>query len=439
MLPFGLSTAPRVFTRVVRSLIAHLRKLGFKIFAYIDDLLLAGKDYHSLLAQTQLAIRIFQELGFLVNMVKSEPIPSQFPTYLGATLDMRRGLVRPTLLRLESLELFVRNLLKEESAPAIFWLQMLGRMASMKGLVPFSLLNMRRLQFCLQSQWNRTLPLSKEVRLPQSLSACLTWWLDRDNTLRGVPFRDPPTQVVLTTDASNWGWGGHIDDQQVSGTWETAVRSEHINMLELRAVFRSLVHFQSIVSNKTVLVQSDNTTVVAYINRQGGTKSISLCRLALDLFHWLAANNTSLRAAYLPGVQNALADDLSRGRVSPTEWALHRGVVQQIFLILGRPHVDLFASVKNAVLPTFCTRFPQPQAWGTDALRLDLTGMFANAYPPISLLSKVGQVPCKIIQIASTTTGVTPGCPPQVLPIRDNLLFHFQQGESTFLNQRTCT
>ena len=99
VLPFGLSTAPRVFTRVVPSLISHLCKLGFKIFAYIDDLLLEGKDYHSLLAQTQLAIQIFQELGFIVNMVKLEPILSQFPTYLGATLDMHRGLVRSTLLR----------------------------------------------------------------------------------------------------------------------------------------------------------------------------------------------------------------------------------------------------------------------------------------------------------------------------------------------------
>ena len=36
-LPFGLSTAPRVFTRVVQALVAYLRKRGLKLFAYLDN------------------------------------------------------------------------------------------------------------------------------------------------------------------------------------------------------------------------------------------------------------------------------------------------------------------------------------------------------------------------------------------------------------------
>jgi hypothetical protein len=36
-LPFGLSTAPRVFTRVVKALGAFLRRNGIHIFQYLDD------------------------------------------------------------------------------------------------------------------------------------------------------------------------------------------------------------------------------------------------------------------------------------------------------------------------------------------------------------------------------------------------------------------
>ena len=36
-MPFGLSTAPRVFTRVTRSILAHLRRKGILLFAYLDD------------------------------------------------------------------------------------------------------------------------------------------------------------------------------------------------------------------------------------------------------------------------------------------------------------------------------------------------------------------------------------------------------------------
>ena len=49
------------------------------------------------------------------------------------------------------------------------------------------------------------------------------------------------------------------------------VRSKlHINHLELKAVFLALKEFQTLVCNKTVLIAIDNTTVVAYINKEGG-------------------------------------------------------------------------------------------------------------------------------------------------------------------------
>ena len=105
--------------------------------------------------------------------------------------------------------------------------------------------------------------------------------------------------------------------------------------------------------------------------------------------------------------------------------------------------MELFASVKNTVLPTFCMRFRQPQVWGTGALRLDSTGMFANTHPLILLLSKVEQEPCNIILIASTKlvpmTGVTPGShpppsnqgPPAVLVPAGGV--HFSQPENLYL------
>ena len=37
VLPFGLSTSSRTFTRVVKVLVAYLRKRGLKMFSYLDD------------------------------------------------------------------------------------------------------------------------------------------------------------------------------------------------------------------------------------------------------------------------------------------------------------------------------------------------------------------------------------------------------------------
>ena len=43
-LPFGLSTSPRVFTRVTRVIAAHLQWTNVKIFKDIDDWLVIGRS-----------------------------------------------------------------------------------------------------------------------------------------------------------------------------------------------------------------------------------------------------------------------------------------------------------------------------------------------------------------------------------------------------------
>ena len=50
----------------------------------------------------------------------------------------------------------------------------------------------------------------------------------------------------------------------------------HINALQLKAVSLALQRFKD---HQTVLVATDNSTVVAYINKQGGTHSAEMCEL----------------------------------------------------------------------------------------------------------------------------------------------------------------
>ena len=155
-----------------------------------------------------------------------------------------------------------------------------------------------------------------------------------------------------------------------------------------------------------MLVKSDNSTVVSYVNHQGGTSSPQLCLPTQDLLTWCITNDITLSALHLAGKTNVMADALSRGRIIPMgpEWALHPSVVQAVFLRLGRPDVDLFISGLNKHLPVYCTRKPDHKAWATDALSIKWTNMFGYAFPPISFISrvlrKVEAELCKIILIA---------------------------------------
>ena len=87
----------------------------------------------------------------------------------------------------------------------------------------------------------------------------------------------PIPDIQIFTDSSMKGWGAHTLNLEVSGVWSPNERTLHINNLELRAVVLALKHWERVVIGKTILVAIDNSTVVAYINKQGGTVSRSLC------------------------------------------------------------------------------------------------------------------------------------------------------------------
>ena len=155
---------------------------------------------------------------------------------------------------------------------------------------------------------------------------------------------------------------------------------------------------------RAVLVRCDNATVVAYINHQGGTRSGHLCALAWDLIHWCIRHGVTLSAVHVPGEENVTADALSRGWIVPTEWSLLPQVAQSLFLLIDRPHVDLFASRVNNQLPIYCARRSDSSAWQIDALAFQWDGLLAYAFPPFSLiprvLAKIEQENCRVLFIA---------------------------------------
>ena len=287
VLPFGLKDSPWVFTRVVATLVAHLRRLGLRMFYYLDDWLLVAESKELLESHLQTALRWTQDLGFLVNWEKSALVPQRLPSYLGAQLDFPNMLTRPLEHRVLSLQTVIRDLLNRRLATALLWQKFLGHLASFVDLVPHCRLLMRPLQLHLLRFFtpsvdppDRLVPLSPEIRV-----LCRAW-SSPARLLEGKPFAPPPHSLVLTTDASKEGWGAVLHPHQVSGVWSKLESLDHLNALEMRVVLLALQSLESLVLGHSVLIHSDNMTVVSNINHQGGTLFSSLCRLALVLWEW---------------------------------------------------------------------------------------------------------------------------------------------------------
>ena len=171
----------------------------------------------------------------------------------------------------------------------------------------------------------------------------------------------------------------------------------------------ALRDFKDQCQNQTVLVATDNSTVVAYINKQGGTHSAEMCALLWKIMTWCHHYHITLKARHIPGCLNVMADLLSRSnQVQSTEWSLHPQVFKQICQKWFTPHVDLFATHLNHKLPLYVSPIPDLRAWDIDALNIDWTNLMAYAYPPTALLHKVIQ---KIKQCHCLIIVIAPGWP----------------------------
>ena len=153
-----------------------------------------------------------------------------------------------------------------------------------------------------------------------------------------------------------------------------------------------------------MLVATDNSTVVAYINKQGGTHSAEMYALLWKIMTWFHHYQVTLKAIHIPGCLNVMTNLLSRSnQVQSTEWSLHPQMFKQICQMWFSPQVDLFATLLNHKIPLYVFPVPDQNVWDIDAL-----GLIAYAYPPTALLHKVIQ---KIRQSSCLIIVIAPGWP----------------------------
>ncbi|KAL0147294.1 hypothetical protein M9458_057396 [Cirrhinus mrigala] len=271
VLPFGLALSPRTFTKCVDAALAPLRLRGIRILNYIDDWLILAQSEVVAAQHRDVVLAHMKELGLRLNAKKSVLSPSQRTTYLGVVWDSTTMRARLSPARIESILAAVKRVKEGRSLTVKQFQQLLGLMAAASNVIPFGLLYMRPLQWWLKSRGFS--PRGNPLRMIKVTRRCLRaldmwrrpWFLSQGPVL-GAPCR----RVTLATDASLTGWGAVMSGHPARGLWSGHQLTWHINCLEMLAVFRALKHFLPDLRDRHVLVRTDNTAVVSYINHQGG-------------------------------------------------------------------------------------------------------------------------------------------------------------------------
>ncbi|KAI8480797.1 hypothetical protein Bbelb_414820 [Branchiostoma belcheri] len=396
-LPFGVATAPRVFTKVMKVPIALLRRRGFRLVVYLDDILVIARSREMCRKVLQAAIDLISSMGFVPNLSKSVLEPTQRITFLGSGIDSTLMVMYLPEDKVSAIQQMADTLLSTDCPVSARDLAgIIGKLQATAPSVWHAPLHFRNLQRLLI----RALRTSRghwegQVSLTAAARTDLVWWRDQLANANSRPILAPSADLEVESDASGTGWGGFCNGVHTGGRWTERESRAHINVLELQAASMTVRAFCKDIENGHVRVHSDNSTVVAYLNRLGGTRSLALLNATLDLWQWCADRNLSLSAKHIAGRENIRADFCSRHFSVATEWSLERNT----------QGVDLFASRTNRQLEQYVSWHPEAEAMGTDAFTLRWNEWeLAYAFPPFKLipptLQKVREDRAQVILIA---------------------------------------
>ena len=312
-LPFGLRSAPKIFTAVADALHWILTQQGTTARHYLDDFLLFGAPgSEECTVALQRSLQCCARLGVPIASHKTEG-PSTKIVFLGIELDTDAGIVRLPHQKLIRLKAEIVKWLSRKSCTKRELLSLIGQLQHACCVVKPGRTFLRR----MISLSTVAKELHHKIRLNVGFRSDLQWWasfLPRWNGVSmfagGHPHR---FSVTVTSDASgSWGCGAfNCQGGWFQLQWPESWSSIHITVKELLPIVMSVAVWGHRWQGKCVRCRCDNAAVVAII-RKGSSKEPRVMHLMRSLFFFLASYDITLWSVHVPGILNGAADALSR-------------------------------------------------------------------------------------------------------------------------------
>ena len=191
-LPFGLNTAPRIFTKLLKPVVAYLRTRNIRLLIYLDDILIIGSSVQILREHTALVIELLQNLGFIINYEKSLLTPTPVLEFLGFLINSKTMKFYLPQTKVAKVLDLCKSLLKENPISLHLLAQLQGFLESFRPAVWLAPLHFRHLQSCLIQQ----VALNKgsyqgTVLLDPQAREELQWWITNIKRVNGSPIHPP--------------------------------------------------------------------------------------------------------------------------------------------------------------------------------------------------------------------------------------------------------
>jgi hypothetical protein len=370
-MPFGLSTAPLVCTQLLSVVAFALTRAGIRHIRYLDDFFLIGSSAAEVSQHLATAQSIITQFGLVVNPDKTEG-PSQSLSFLGVQLDSVQQTVSCTETRVAELTALLQSLRHQHVIQRRQAESLIGKLSFAAQVLPGARPFMRRMLDAVHACPSRR--RAAPIRIDPGFREDVRFWLQHFRSWNGRQqwrsTRSAP--FVFASDASLGGFGFYLESAPANDTVDSAAWPQHLRVgstfsgtyapehahlhhshtqiawCELLAVVACAATYAPFLTGQSLLFYVDNSTDVHIINRQA-TRSKALAGLLRQLYGIALQYNISIRARHRPGVDNTLADFLSRPELHQhhhvAQWRAaypdRSADLSAVSLVFSKQYVDL--------------------------------------------------------------------------------------------------
>ena len=267
VLPFGLSTACYVFTKLMRPLVRWWRGQGIKVVMYIDDGIVVMPQRQRADEASKIMQSSLGAAGFLVNAQKSHWDPEHKGTWLGFDIDLNKGVIAIPERKIVELLSLLKAAKNDKILSAKAIASIVGRIIAMGiGIGPVARLRIRFLYRLIVN----SMSWYERIELDSDALNELQFWYSSIGSFNGQSiWRHASAVRMVYSDASSTGYGGYVLEhgQHVAhGQWTTTEMAKSSTWWELAEVANILRAVANRLANYRVCWFTDNQNVVRIVN-----------------------------------------------------------------------------------------------------------------------------------------------------------------------------
>ena len=319
MLPFGLRSAPKIFSAVADALEWCFKNRGVSFVEhYLDDYILAGPpDSDQCAKDLRLIGEVCTELNVPLAEHKREGPTTQL-TFLGIEIDTVEGSLRLPQEKLERLVTTIQNWGDRKVCSRRELESLVGSLNHACKVIRSGRTFLRRMIDLLAATGSTTAHRPHHhIRLNREFRADLAWWRLFLRPWNGVGLIEctPHPSIELASDASgSWGCGAWCGTKWFQYPWNVSVMRLDITVKELVPIVIAAAIWGSEWRGTQVTCYCDNQAVVAVMGSRS-CREKHLMHLLRCLFFFEAHYQFRICCRHIPGSRNGIADDLSRNNL----------------------------------------------------------------------------------------------------------------------------